>query len=129
MDIWAVKPTLKDLEQVVHNFDNPIKKVTIGIVGKYTDLIESYKSLDEALKHGAIDHQFELELIYIDAVKSNAKERLKLLKQVQGILVPGGFGTKGIEEKIEAIKVCPGTQNSFFWHLPGHAAGSGGICP
>ena len=114
LDIWAVKPKLQDLEQVIYNFDNPLKKVKIGIVGKYTDLIESYKSLDEALKHGAIAHQLELELIYIDAVNSDSQERIKLLEQVQGILVPGGFGSKGIEKKIEAIAYARKQKIPFF---------------
>ena len=103
LNIDAQEPKLDDLEQVIHNFDNPLKKVKIGIVGKYTDLIESYKSLDEALRHGAIAHQLELELIYIDAVNTKSQERCKCLSEVQGILVPGGFGSKGIQEKIEAI--------------------------
>ena len=114
LDIRAVKPKLKDLEQVVYNFDNPLKKLKVGIVGKYTDLIESYKSLDEALKHGAIKHQVELELIYIDAVNTSAQERLKLLEEIQGILVPGGFGSKGVEEKIEAITYARKQKIPFF---------------
>ena len=114
LDMWAVKPKLKDLEQVVYNFDNPSKKVKIGIVGKYTDLIESYKSLDEALKHGAIKNRVELELVYIDAVKATPEKRLELLGTVQGILVPGGFGSKGIEEKIEAISYARKNQIPFF---------------
>ena len=114
LDIWAVEPKLKDLEQVVYNFDNPMKKVKIGIVGKYTDLIESYKSLDEALKHGAISHRLELELVYINAGKSNPQKLFKLLEQVQGILVPGGFGARGIEEKTEAIKYAREHNIPFF---------------
>ena len=114
LDIWTSKPKLKDLEQVVYNFDHPTKKVKIGIVGKYTDLIESYKSLDEALKHGAIANQFELELVYIDAVKSDSQERRERLGQVQGILVPGGFGSRGIEEKIEAIQYAREQNIPFF---------------
>ena len=103
LNIQAQEPKLEDLEQVVYNFDNPLRKVKIAIVGKYTDLIESYKSLDEAIRHGAIHHQLELELVYIDAVNTEPQERYRLLGEAQGILVPGGFGSKGIEEKIQAI--------------------------
>ena len=65
--MWTAQPNIQDLEQVLHNINNPKKRVKVGIVGKYTELIESYKSLDEALNHGAISNQLEFEPIYIDA--------------------------------------------------------------
>ena len=89
LGIWAARPDLTDLEQVIDNFENPKGKVTIGIIGKYTELIESYKSLDEALKHGAIANRLELELLYLDAAELNKKESLKVFTKN-----PRGFGSR-----------------------------------
>ena len=105
LGMWTAAPKVEDLEKVAHNFDHPLRSVKIGIVGKYTELIESYKSLDEALKHAATYNQLRLEPIYIDAEELHASERRReLLGQVQGILVPGGFGQRGMEGKIVAIR-------------------------
>ena len=113
LGIWATTPNIKDLERVVHNVDNPVSKVKIGIVGKYTELVESYKSLDEALTHGAIHNQLELEMVYIDAEALQAGD-LKSLEDVDGILVPGGFGERGTEGKIAAIKYARENKLPFF---------------
>lgn len=113
LGIWATEPNIKDLEKVVHNFENPKATVKIGIVGKYTDLIESYKSLDEALRHGAIANQVDLKMEYIDAedIENGKKEQLE---SVDGILVPGGFGERGTEGKIEAIKFARENNVPYF---------------
>lgn len=115
LGIWAARPNIAELEKVVYNFDNPIKSVKIGIVGKYTELIESYKSLDEALKHGAISNQVRLDPIYIDAEELLDAEKLKeILGNVDGILVPGGFGERGTEGKIKAIEYARVNNIPFF---------------
>ena len=113
LGIWATEPNIKDLEKVVHNFENPKATVKIGIVGKYTDLIESYKSLDEALRHGASANQVDLKMEYIDAedIENGKKEQLE---SVDGILVPGGFGERGTEGKIEAIKFARENNVPYF---------------
>jgi CTP synthase len=81
-----------------------LREVRIGIVGKYTDLVESYKSLDEALNHAAISLQLKFIPEYIDSEQLESKTDLKeVFKNVQGILVPGGFGSRGTEGKIKAI--------------------------
>ena len=67
LGMWTAQPNIQELEQVLHNIKHPTNTVKVGIVGKYTDLIESYKSLDEALHHGAIFSQLQFEPIYIDA--------------------------------------------------------------
>jgi CTP synthase len=113
LGIWASEPDIKDLVKVVHNIDNPKSSIKIGIVGKYTDLTESYKSLDEALRHGAIGNQVELEVIYIDA-EDIEKGDTKQLDLVDGILVPGGFGQRGTEGKIEAIRIARESKIPFF---------------
>ena len=115
LGMWTKAPEIKELKQVVHHFENPLREVKIGIVGKYTDLIESYKSLDEALNHGALANQLKLKPIYIDAEELEKGDQLeKVLKDVQGILVPGGFGERGTEGKIKAIQYARQNKIPFF---------------
>ncbi len=113
LGIWCARPDIKVLEKVVYNQDNPLKTVNIGVVGKYTDLIESYKSLDEALRHGAIANQVKLALTYIDS-EDIEKGQTKELDKVHGILIPGGFGERGTEGKIDAIKYARENKVPFF---------------
>ncbi len=115
LGMWTSAPDIKALEKVVYNFDNPLKKVKIGIVGKYTELIESYKSLDEALQHGALSNQLELVPQYIDAEEiEKTKDKDEILGDIDGILVPGGFGQRGTEGKIEAIRYAREKGIPFF---------------
>lgn len=115
LGIWATRPNITDLEQVVYNIKHPLKTVKIGIVGKYTELVESYKSLDEALRHGAIANQVKLEPIYIDAEElMEDKKRAELLGSVNGILVPGGFGKRGTEGKIRAVEYARLNKIPYF---------------
>ena len=115
LGIWAPEPKIQDLEEVVHNFTHPLRTVSIGIVGKYTDLVESYKSLDEALNHGAISLQLKFKPVYIDSEQLEKNSNLaELFKDVQGILVPGGFGSRGTEGKIKAIEYARKNNIPFF---------------
>lgn len=108
LGIWAPEPKIDDLKKVVYNFTHPLREVKIGIVGKYTELVESYKSLDEALNHGAISLQLKFKPIYIDSEQlEKDTDQVKLeeiFSDVAGILVPGGFGSRGTEGKMKAIK-------------------------
>ena len=94
---------------------NPWKKITkivlhtkkiinIAIIGKYVDLKDAYKSLDEALTHGGISNNLKVHLVRIDSEKLKVSEIKKKLNGVSGILIPGGFGKRGTDGKIEAIK-------------------------
>ena len=94
---------------------NPWKKITktvlftkrsinIAIIGKYVDLKDAYKSLDEALTHGGVQNNLKVNLVRIDSEKLKISEIKDKLKNVSGILIPGGFGKRGTEGKIEAIK-------------------------
>lgn len=117
LGMWTARPDIRDVEKVVHNIDHPLREVKIGIVGKYTELIESYKSLDEALHHGANYNQLKLKPIYIDAEeleKDNSSEAWDLLRSAQGILVPGGFGERGTEGKIKAIEYARTKKVPYF---------------
>lgn len=93
---------------------NPKSTVKIAVVGKYVDLKESYKSLHEALVHGGLANQTKLEIIYVDSEKLNPKNAKSLLGEAQGILVPGGFGTRGVEGKIAAIQYAREKKVPFF---------------
>ena len=80
------------------------KNVNIAIIGKYVELKDAYKSLDEALTHGGIDNKIKVNLVRIDSEKLKISEIRKKLKNISGVLIPGGFGKRGTDGKIEAIK-------------------------
>ena len=80
------------------------RQVNIAIIGKYVELKDAYKSLDEALTHGGIENKVKVNLVRIDSEKLKISEIKKKLKNISGILIPGGFGKRGTDGKIEAIK-------------------------
>ena len=83
---------------------NTKKQVNIAIIGKYVDFKDAYKSLDEALTHGGIENNVKVNLVRIDSEKLKVSEIKTKLKNISGILIPGGFGKRGTDGKIEAIK-------------------------
>ncbi len=89
--------------QIVERMENPSGEVTIALVGKYTDLTDAYKSLSEALIHGGIQTGTRVRIRYIDAEQIE-KNGTACLEAVDAVLVPGGFGERGIEGKIEAVR-------------------------
>ena len=96
-----------DLERWSHIVDrvkNPEGEVTIAVVGKYTNLLDSYKSLAEALAHGGIANNVHVNMNWIDSEIFESEDALHHLSDVEGILVPGGFGERGAEGKIAAVK-------------------------
>jgi CTP synthase len=109
LNIWTRTPRLEHWEELVNRIKNPKQRVVIGIVGKYSNFKESYKSLTEALVHGGLANDCHVHLEYIDAeelesykddfAKHGASE---MLASSDGILVPPGFGFRGIEGKIKA---------------------------
>ncbi len=114
LQVWAAEPKLKKWEKVVNTLKNPEKQVTIAIVGKYVHLKDSYKSLNEALIHGGIANNSRVDLRYVDSEEIEEKGAEALLSDVDGILVPGGFGNRGIEGKIEAIRYARENRIPFF---------------
>ena len=90
-------------KKIVHAIENPKHKVKIAMVGKYVDLTESYKSLTEALKHAGIHTETEVDIVYVDS-EAIETEGTGCLKGMDAILVPGGFGSRGVEGKIAAVK-------------------------
>lgn len=97
-------PDLAEWEAMVHNLKNPDKEVSIALVGKYTQLHDAYISVVESLKHGAISHSSSVNIKWIPSDTLTPENVDELLSDVQGILVPGGFGDRGIDGKITAIK-------------------------
>jgi CTP synthase len=98
------KVNLNPWKKITRTVLHTKKSINIAIIGKYVDLKDAYKSLDEALTHGGINNNLKVNLIRIDSEKLKISEIKKKLKGVSGILIPGGFGKRGTEGKIEAIK-------------------------
>ncbi len=98
------KVNLKPWKKITKIVLNPKKHLNIAIIGKYVNLKDAYKSLDEALVHGGIKNSLKVNLIRIDSDNLRASEIKSKLKNVSGILIPGGFGKRGTEGKIAAIK-------------------------
>lgn len=105
---------LEAWESLVWNVKNPSGKVTIAIVGKYVELKEAYKSLHEALVHGGIANRMALELRYVNSEELTENNVAETFCGVDGVLVPGGFGYRGVEGKIAAIRHARENRIPFF---------------
>ncbi|CCG20130.1 CTP synthase [Taylorella asinigenitalis 14/45] len=103
LDIEAAPADLSVWDKIVHDLQNPEHTVRIGMVGKYVDLTESYKSLIEALNHAGIKNKTKVAIEYIDS-EDIENSGVSILEDLDAILVPGGFGKRGTEGKIAAIK-------------------------
>jgi CTP synthase len=114
LNIWTGQPNIKPWEDLVDTIRNPKHEVVIAITGKYVDLTESYKSLHEALVHGGIANAAKVRLEYISAEDLESKNVAALLEGCDGILVPGGFGKRGVEGKIKAIHYARKNKIPFF---------------
>ncbi len=114
LNIWTGRPNLKGWERVVKKIKHPRFETTIAVVGKYVSLVESYKSLTEALIHGGIANDARVNLKYIDSEQVEKEGPERFLKEANGILVPGGFGTRGIEGKIKAIQYAREKKIPYF---------------
>jgi len=105
---------LSKWQAIVEGLKNPRQTVRIGIVGKYVSLADSYKSLNEALLHGGLANGAKVELVYIDSEKLEDGSFPEDISTVDGILVPGGFGTRGIEGMIRAIEYARVNRVPYF---------------
>ncbi len=114
LNIWTRAPRLEDWQNLCHQLLHPEYVVRIAIVGKYVDLTESYKSLNEALSHGGLPNKSRVELIFVDSESITPNNCVEKLGQVDGILVPGGFGSRGIEGKICAARYARETKVPYF---------------
>jgi len=114
LNIWTRAPQLDKLKAFIKKAKSVKHSVTIAIVGKYVDLTESYKSLNEALYHGGIANDSKVNLIYIDSETISADSCAQSLMEADGILVPGGFGKRGIEGKICAAQYARENKIPYF---------------
>jgi len=116
LGMWTRMPELTDWERVVSLTLHPTDKVHIAIVGKYVDLVESYKSLNEALTHGGLANECKVVLDYIDSERfeEDPEALHDVIGHAHGILVPGGFGARGIEGKIAAVQYAREKGIPFF---------------
>ncbi len=114
LNIWARAPRLEEWREMVEKLKHPRHSVTIAIVGKYVDLTESYKSLNEALTHGGISNDTKVNLMFVDSGTLNNENIKEKLETADGILVPGGFGSRGVEGKILAVEYARENKITLF---------------
>lgn len=114
LGITPGKADFHEWERVVDAFRHPEAEITIGMVGKYVDLTESYKSLSEALKHAGIQTRTAVNIQYIDSEELERKGAEKMLANMDAILVPGGFGKRGVEGKILAAQYARENNIPYF---------------
>jgi len=116
LNIWSRQPDLKKWRDTVERVQRPSKgSVSVALVGKYVHLRDAYKSLHEALVHGGLANDLHVELNYVDSEKLESSENLNLqLDGYDAILVPGGFGERGLEGKIRAVQYARENDIPFF---------------
>ena len=107
-------PDLSRWVSIMDAIQKPEGEVRVAIVGKYTNLLDSYKSLAEALAHGGISHRVKVRLEWVDSQVFEEPGTVQRLEDVHGILVPGGFGERGTEGKIEAVRFARERKLPFF---------------
>ncbi len=113
LNIWAKKPDLTEWQNIVDIIKAPKKQIEIAMVGKYVKLTDSYKSLNEALTHGGIANNCKVNIHYVDS-EDLERDAARILSDVDGILVPGGFGSRGIEGKINAVTYARENKIPYF---------------
>ena len=114
LGIWASSANLDEWSELVHRLRNPQATVRVGIVGKYVDFSDTYKSLNEALVHGGLAANARTELVFIDSEELDTDNPAAGLAELDGILVPGGFGVRGTEGKVAAIRYARENGVPFF---------------
>lgn len=114
LNIWTGQPRLEAWEEVVKKFNNPPHEVCVAIVGKYVNLTDSYKSLNEALVHGGIANNCRVKLKFVDSEKIEEEGIGDYLDDVDAVLVPGGFGSRGIEGMILAAQYARENRIPYF---------------
>ncbi len=110
----AKEPDMSTWDDIMDRIQNPESRVKIAIVGKYTNLTDSYKSLNEALIHGGIANRVKVDLKFIEAETFEKEDKVQELEDVDAILVPGGFGQRGTEGKIKAVQFARERKIPYF---------------
>ncbi len=114
LGMWTKKPNMKEWEQLLHKIKNLNQRVRIAVVGKYVSHGDAYKSLHEALYHGGVENEAIVEIKYVDSEDLGRSKPKKYFSDVQGILVPGGFGERGIDGKVDATRFAREKKIPFF---------------
>ncbi len=114
LNLPAKNCNLDPWKELNYKLDHPKGETTIAIVGKYVDLKEAYKSLHEALIHGGVANDVAVKLRYVNSEELTAKNIKEMLSGIDGVLVPGGFGARGVEGKITAIQYARENKIPFF---------------
>ncbi len=110
----AKQPDLTEWENMVRRAQSPSGRVEIALVGKYVALHDAYLSVAEALTHGGIENDVKVDIRWVDSENVNEETASRILEGVDGILVPGGFGDRGVEGKISAIRYASENNIPFF---------------
>lgn len=117
LNIWTGKPKLKGWKKIINTHNNPSEgTVKIAMIGKYVDLVESYKSLTEALNHASFTNNCKIEISYVDSekIEKDGPENELSAGKIDAILIPGGFGDRGTEGKIKAVQYARENNIPFF---------------
>jgi CTP synthase len=115
LEIWTAQPRLDRWEEILQTIRHPSAEVTVGVVGKYVEVTDSYKSLNEALVHGGLPHGAHVTVRHVDSEELEKEESVDdALRDVDAILVPGGFGGRGVKGKIAAIKYAREEKVPYF---------------
>jgi CTP synthase len=115
LNIWSRQPDLGAWQKIVERFKKPTRgNVKIGVIGKYVSLKDAYKSLHESLVHGAMHNDCKVDLEYIDSEQVEKDGPEKLMSHLDAVLVPGGFGDRGTEGKIQSIGYARENKIPFF---------------
>jgi CTP synthase len=114
LNMWTGAPNLSKWERIVQVVNHPHERVRVAMVGKYVDLTDSYKSLNEALAHGGIANECKVELDFVDSEKIDPDNMPDAVTRANAVLVPMGFGPRGTEGKIAAVRYAREERVPFF---------------
>ena len=114
LGIWAAAARVEPWERLQRTIEHARKTVRVGIVGKYVQMADTYKSLNEALLHGGVANKVRVELVYVDSEELDPAKAGEALAGVDAVLVPGGFGERGVEGKVGAIQWARESGVPFF---------------
>jgi CTP synthase len=114
LDLKTGQPNLREWDAMVQKIKRPKHEISVALVGKYAGLKECYKSLGEALVHGGLDHETKVNISWIESEDVERQGTERILREADGILIPGGFGARGIEGKISTIRYARERQVPFL---------------
>lgn len=114
LQLWTKRSNLQKWADIVYSFKHPKDEVNIGVAGKYVNLRDSYKSLHEALEHAGIALNLKVNIVYIDSEQIESDSDAMEWNQCDGILIPGGFGERGIEGKIKMVRYAREQKVPYF---------------